>query len=77
MYDNQEVDGVIAQPGLLPEGTDESIKKEFDTIRDRCLRHTDPEFNKKIPTRRRLLLKILGLHMNLQSKQENFQGTKI
>ena len=48
MYNNQEVDGVIENINLLPEGTDEEVKKNLIQY-GQVLRHTDPEFNKKFP----------------------------
>lgn len=38
--------GVITNPGLLPDGTDESIKKNLIQY-GQVLKHTDPQFNEK------------------------------
>ena len=46
MYNNQEVDGVISNPNLMPEGTDESVKKNLIQF-GQVLRQTDPEFTNK------------------------------
>ena len=44
MYNNQEVDGVISSPNLMPEGTDESVKKNLIQY-GQVLRQTDPKFS--------------------------------
>lgn len=43
MYNNQEVDGIISNPNLMPEGTDESVKKNLIQY-GQVLRQTDPKF---------------------------------
>ena len=74
MYDNQEVDGVIAQPGLLPEGTDESIKKNLIQY-GQVLRHTDPEFNKKYQPGENPFEDPRSAY-EFTKQARNFQGTK-
>ena len=43
MYNNQEVDGIISNPNLMPEGTSESVKKNLIQY-GQVLRQTDPKF---------------------------------
>ena len=74
MYDNQEVDGVIAQPGLLPDGTDESVKKNLIQY-GQVLRHTDPEFNKKYQPGENPFEDPRSAY-EFTKQARNFQGTK-
>lgn len=74
MYNNQEVDGVIAQPGLLPDGTDESVKKNLIQY-GQVLRHTDPEFNKKYQPGENPFEDPRSAY-EFTKQARNFQGTK-
>ena len=74
MYNNQEIDGVIAQPGLLPDGTDESVKKNLIQY-GQVLRHTDPEFNKKYQPGENPFEDPRSAY-EFTKQARNFQGTK-
>ena len=74
MYNNQQVDGVIANPGLLPEGTDESIKKNLIQY-GQVIRHTDPEFNNKYQSGTDPFEDPKSAY-EFTKQARNFQGTK-
>ena len=74
MYNNQEVDGVIANPGLLPEGTDESVKKNLIQY-GQVIRHTDPEFNQKFKPGDNPFKDPKSAY-EFTKQARNFQGTK-
>jgi hypothetical protein len=74
MYNNQQVDGVIANPGLLPEGTDESVKKNLIQY-GQVIRHTDPEFTQKYQSGEDPFEDPKSAY-EFTKQARNFQGTK-
>lgn len=74
MYNNQDADGVIEQPSLLPEGTDELVKKNLIQY-GQVLRHTDPEFNKKYTPGEDPFAESESAY-EFTKQARNFQGTK-
>lgn len=74
MYNNQDTDGVIEQPSLLPEGTDELVKKNLIQY-GQVLRHTDPEFNKKYTPGEDPFAEPESAY-EFTKQARNFQGTK-
>ena len=74
MYNSQETDGLIENINLLPEGTDEDIKKNLIQY-GQVLRHTDPEFNKRYtPGEDPFETPESAYEFTKQAR--NFQGTK-
>ncbi len=74
MYNNQQPDSVIENINLLPEGTDEDIKKNLIQY-GQVLRHTDPEFNKRYtPGEDPFQTPESAYEFTKQAR--NFQGTK-
>ena len=46
MYANQEIDGVISDPGLMPEGSDEDVKKNLIQY-GQVMALTDPKYKQR------------------------------
>ena len=77
MYANQEMDGIISDPGLLPEGTDESIKKNLIQY-GQVMKLTDPAYEKKYtqgPNQKSPFVDPKQAYL-FTKQARNFQGTK-